>query len=167
MPRQCYYTYRCCTLNLITGEHSRLDYANSVLYNTSSGSMLKLQRVQNSLASVVTFRKRAEHIDPLLHQLHWLPIDYRISHQVATLPYKVRWTGSSAYLLPSVSDFAPTGNPHNTYSTYPSSGRRYLGELSATHHHLFGMIYLLTFTDLCHSTVFKQQYVRTNFGYLL
>jgi len=42
--------------------NSRLDSANSVLYNTSSVNMLKLQRVQNSLARV-----------GLLHQLHWLP----------------------------------------------------------------------------------------------
>ena len=91
--------------------NSRLDYANSVLYNTSSGNVLKLQRVQNSLARVVTYTKRCEHIHPVLHQLHWLPINYRINYKVATtLAYKVRSTGSPAYLLKSVSDYAPTRN---------------------------------------------------------
>jgi len=90
--------------------NSRLDYANSVLYNTSSVNMLKLQRVQNSLARVVTYTKRVEHIHPVLHQLHWLPINYRINYKVATLAYKVRSTGSPAYLLPSVSDYVPTRN---------------------------------------------------------
>jgi len=50
--------------------NSRLHYANSILYNTSSVNMLKLQRVQNSLARVVTYKKRVEHIHPVLHQLH-------------------------------------------------------------------------------------------------
>ena len=88
----------------------RLDYANSVLYNTSSGNVLKLQRVQNSLARVVTYTKRFEHIHPVLRQLPWLPINYRINYKVATLAYKVRSTGSPAYLLKSVSDYAPTRN---------------------------------------------------------
>jgi hypothetical protein len=90
--------------------NSRLDYANSVLYNTSSGNMLKLQRVQNALARVVTYTKRVEHIHPVLHQLHWLPIKYRIDYKVATLAYKVRSTGHPTYLLPLVCDYAPTRN---------------------------------------------------------
>jgi len=90
--------------------NSRLDCANSVLYKTSSVNMLKLQRVQNSLARVVIYTKRVEHIHPLLHQSHWLPINYRINYKVATLAYKVRSTGSTAYLLPSVSDYVPTRN---------------------------------------------------------
>jgi len=90
--------------------NSRLDYANSVLYNTSSVKMLKLQRVQNSLAPVVTYMKCVENIHPVLHQLHWLPINYRINYKVATLVFKVWSTGSPAYLLPSVSDYVPTRN---------------------------------------------------------
>jgi hypothetical protein len=90
--------------------NSRLDYANSVLYNTSLGNMSKLQQVQNSLARVVTYTKRAEHIHPVLRQLHWLPVNYSINYKMATLVYKVRPTGSPAYLLSSVSDYAPTRN---------------------------------------------------------
>jgi len=90
--------------------NSQLDYANSVLYNTSSVNVLKLQRVQYSLARAVTYTKRVEHIHPVLHQLHWLPMNYRINYQVATLAYKVRSTESPAYLLPSISDYVPTRN---------------------------------------------------------
>jgi hypothetical protein len=60
--------------------NSRLDYAHSVLYNTSSGNVLKLQRVQNSLARVITYTKRFRHL-PVLHQLHWLPINYCINYK--------------------------------------------------------------------------------------
>jgi len=90
--------------------NSRLDYANSVLYNTSSVNMLKLQRIQNSLARVVTYTQHVDHIHPVLHQLHWLPINYRINYKVATLAYKVRSTGSPAYLLPSVGEYVQTRN---------------------------------------------------------
>jgi len=82
--------------------NSRLDCANSVLYSTSSVNMLKLQRVQNSLARVVTYTKRVERIHPVLHQLHWFPINYRINYKVATLAYNVWSTGSPAYLKSTV-----------------------------------------------------------------
>jgi len=65
----------------------RLDYANSVMYNTSSANMLKRQTVQNSLARVVTYTKRVEHIHPVRRQLQCLPINYRINYKVATLAY--------------------------------------------------------------------------------
>jgi len=42
--------------------NSRLNYANSVLYNISSVNMLKLQWFENSLARVVIYTKRVEHI---------------------------------------------------------------------------------------------------------
>ena len=51
--------------------------------------MLKLQRVQYSLARVVTYTKRIDHIHHVLHQLHWLPVNYRINYKVATLAYRV------------------------------------------------------------------------------
>src|SRR5664279_1566537 len=37
-----------------------------------------------------------------------MPIEYRIDYKVATLAYKIRSTGSPAYLLPAVSDYKPT-----------------------------------------------------------
>ena len=83
--------------------NSQIDYANSVLYNTSSGNMLKLQRVQNLLACVVTCTKRVEHIHPVLYQLHWLPVNYRINHKVATLAYEVRTVNGKSSRLTFIS----------------------------------------------------------------
>jgi len=88
--------------------NSCLDYANSVLYGTSAANIAKLQRVQNALARVVTYKKRADHICPVLENLHWLPINYRIDYKVASLVYKVRSTGSPAYLQALVSNYTPT-----------------------------------------------------------
>ena len=88
--------------------NSRLDYANSVLYGTCAANIAKLQRVQNELARVVTYKKRADHIRPVLENLHWLPINYRIDYKVASLVYKVLSTGSPTYLQALVSDYTPT-----------------------------------------------------------
>ena len=67
---------------------SRLDYCNSLLYSVPGLYLSKLQRVQNSLARVVTRSPKLTHTSPLLHQLHWLPIRSRIHFKIALLTYK-------------------------------------------------------------------------------
>ena len=59
------------------------------------------------LAGVITYKKRADHICPVLENLHWLPINYHIDYKVASDVYKVRSTGSPAYLQVLVSDCTP------------------------------------------------------------
>jgi len=86
--------------------NSCLNYANSVLYGASAANISI--HVQNAFARVVTCTKRAEHIHPIHHILHWLPINYRIEYKVATLAFKMQSTGSAAYLLPAVSSYIPT-----------------------------------------------------------
>ena len=94
-------TVACALVN------SRLDYANSLLYGTTELNITKLQRVQNALARVVTYTRRAEHIRPVLQHLHWLPIRYRIEYKVATLTFKIRSTRNPEYLLSSVTEYEP------------------------------------------------------------
>lgn len=97
-------TVACALVN------SRLDYANAILYKTSKANIAKLQRTQNALARVVTYTKRSDHVRPVLEQLHWLPVDYRINYKVATLAFKVRSSGSPAYLSNVLNDYQPTRN---------------------------------------------------------
>jgi len=53
---------------------SRLDYCNSILYDTSSFNLNKLQRVQNALACIVMMTRKRDHITPVLANLYWLPV---------------------------------------------------------------------------------------------
>ena len=80
---------------------SRIDYCNFVLYGTSAKNIRKLQKVQNTLARVVTIRRRSEHIR-IIYQfwkhLHWLPIEHRIIFKIATLTYKIRQSYEPGYL---------------------------------------------------------------------
>jgi len=60
----------------------------SDLYGSSSMKIDKLQRVQNTLARVVSKTHRRDHITPVLADLHWLPVRYRIEYKIALLAYK-------------------------------------------------------------------------------
>ena len=76
---------------------SRIDYCNAVLHGAPTGTVPKLQRVQNNAARIVLQAPRRFH-KPLLHQLHWLPVQQWITYQLAVLTYKVRSTSSPVYL---------------------------------------------------------------------
>jgi len=77
---------------------SRLDYANSVLYGSPNSAILKLQRIQNTLARIVLNTNSLTHSDPLLKQLHWLPIQSRIHFKLASITYKALSTSTPQYL---------------------------------------------------------------------
>ena len=67
---------------------SRLDYCNSLLNNIAKQDLSKLQRVHNCLARVVLRAPRFSPSLPLLKQLHWLPVNYRIKFKLSTLTYR-------------------------------------------------------------------------------
>ena len=86
---------------------SRLDYANSVLFGTSAKKLAKIQCLQNSVARVVTRSDRRLQALPILKQLHWLPVKYRINFKIAVLTYKLRTTSEPMYLSNLISIYEP------------------------------------------------------------
>ena len=77
---------------------SRLDYCNSLLHGVAVRDMLKLQRVQNCLARVVTMVGCFAPSTPLCNSLHWLPISFRIQFKILTWTYKTLSSGKPSYL---------------------------------------------------------------------
>ena len=77
---------------------SRLDYCNSLLISIAKIDLAKLQQVHNCLARVVLRAPRFSPSLPLLHQLHWLPVTYRINVKLSALTYRALSTQQPPYL---------------------------------------------------------------------
>jgi len=67
---------------------SRLDYSNSLLCGLPQAQIDKIQRVQNAAARLIFKQPKFSHISPVLHQLHWLPIKYRIEFKILLFTFK-------------------------------------------------------------------------------
>ena len=66
----------------------RLDYCTSILYNLPKNSILRLQRIQNQAARILTKTPRRDHITEVLIDLHWLRIEERIVYKLLILTFK-------------------------------------------------------------------------------
>ena len=67
---------------------SKIDHCNSLLHGLPKYLLARLQAVQNAAARVVTLTPRHVHITPILINLHWLPVEFRITFKVLLLVYK-------------------------------------------------------------------------------
>ena len=79
--------------------NSRLDYCNSFLNNFGKQNLSKLQREQNCLARVIRKTSRFSPSLPLLKQLHWPPVVYRITFKLATVTQRTLSTQQPTYLV--------------------------------------------------------------------
>ncbi len=66
---------------------SRLDYCNALLGGCPASSINKLKIVQNAADRVLTRSRKYDHITPILHSLHWLPIKFHISYKITLLTF--------------------------------------------------------------------------------
>ena len=89
--------HRCKTLvhAFVT---SRLDYCNSLLYGLPKYLISKLQRAQNAVARLITNTRKYDHIIPALHNLHWLPVFYRIYFKILVIIFKAISNMSPSYI---------------------------------------------------------------------
>jgi len=77
---------------------SRLDFCNVVLHGAPASSIQKLQRGQNTAARAILQSARRLLSQPLLQQLHWLPIRQRIDYKLGVLTYKIHHTSAPVYI---------------------------------------------------------------------
>ena len=50
--------------------HSRIDYCNSLFYGLPKYSINRLQKIQNSVAHIITHTSSSSHITPVLKSSH-------------------------------------------------------------------------------------------------
>ena len=82
---------------------SKLDYCNSLLYGCRKTQLKKLQYVQYTAARIVTQTRKFDHITPVLLDLHWLPVSYRIVFKILLLVFKSLNNLSPSYLADRLS----------------------------------------------------------------
>ena len=86
---------------------SRLDYCNSLFCNITNENIEKLQLIQNHAARLIVGAKKKDHITPILIQLHWLPIKYRIDYKIALLSFKCINNMAPQYLQTLIQIYVP------------------------------------------------------------
>ena len=115
--------------NTMTSVHafisSKFDYCNSLLYGLQEYQLNKLQRVQNMCARLICNECKYCHITPLLVDLHWLPVKFRIEFKILLIVFKI-----SKGLAPSYLSFLITFKPVSRYNLRSSSNGTLLSFLN-------------------------------------
>ena len=79
-------------------------------YGVSKHNIHRLQRIQNSVARVVVgaAAQTSSGTTATLQRLHWLPIEHRIQHKIATFKFKARSSAAPNYIRNLLSEYAPS-----------------------------------------------------------
>ena len=77
----------------------RIDYCNSLLFGLPSFHLLKLQRLQNAAARLISNVLRYSHITPVLWSLHCLPVKFRIDFKILLLTFKAIYGHAPGYSI--------------------------------------------------------------------
>lgn len=77
---------------------TRLDYCNTLYLGISESLVTRLQYVQNAAAKFLTNTRKRDHITPVLINLHWLPVKFRIQYKVLTFVFKALHNQAPTYI---------------------------------------------------------------------
>ena len=92
-------------INSAVTSHS--DYCNSLLYGINGYLVSQLQRCQYNAARIVSLWRKYDLIVPVLKDLHWLPVEYRINYKILLLAYKAQHGMALPYLSTLLSPYKP------------------------------------------------------------
>ena len=62
----------------------RMDFCNGILYGLPARELTKLQSLKNSRQELL----KMCHITPVLRELHWLPVQFRIQFKFIMITFK-------------------------------------------------------------------------------
>jgi hypothetical protein len=75
----------CLVNSIIT---SRLEFGNSILTGITADQLNRLQGIQNCAARLIAKKRKYDHITPVLTELHWLPMEFRIKFKLSVLGFR-------------------------------------------------------------------------------
>ena len=78
--------------------HFHLDFFNSLFYGLPKYSVHRLQKVQYTVACIVSNSSRFSHITLTLKSLHWLPIFYRFNFKIYCVTHSALFMSEPFYL---------------------------------------------------------------------
>eukprot|EP00745_Piridium_sociabile_P040659 TRINITY_DN786_c0_g1_i8.p1 TRINITY_DN786_c0_g1~~TRINITY_DN786_c0_g1_i8.p1 ORF type:complete len:1132 (+),score=124.07 TRINITY_DN786_c0_g1_i8:119-3397(+) len=87
---------------------SRIDYCNSLLAGLPKYMLDRLQRIQNNAARLICRAPKSDHVSPLLHSLHWLPVSKRIDYKLSTLTFSAVSGSGPEYLSDLLHIYTPS-----------------------------------------------------------
>ena len=97
----------------------RIDYCDSLLFGLPSVHLLKLQRLQNAAARLISNVPRYSHVTPVLCSLHWLPVKFRIDFKILLFTFKAIYGHAPGYLIDLIAiKEQPRCNIHSASGSY-------------------------------------------------
>eukprot|EP00745_Piridium_sociabile_P020377 TRINITY_DN313_c0_g1_i4.p1 TRINITY_DN313_c0_g1~~TRINITY_DN313_c0_g1_i4.p1 ORF type:complete len:508 (-),score=73.27 TRINITY_DN313_c0_g1_i4:117-1640(-) len=96
---------------------SRLDYCNSLLAGIPKKDIDRVQKVMNCAARLIFRAPKREHITPLLAELHWLPISFRVEYKIATICYNIISGSAPPYLQELLQVYTPSRSLRSSADT--------------------------------------------------
>ena len=114
---------------------SRLDYCNSLLSGCPKYLFCKLQKIKNNAARLIFRTTRFVHVTPMLHSLHWLPVEQRIEYKLSLFYFKIISDQAAIYLSERLHLYTPSRQLRSSADTRvfripsfraKSSGQRFL-----------------------------------------
>ena len=81
---------------------------NAIPFGLPKDQIQRLQLKQNTAARLVTRTKPSEHISPVLFDLHWLPVNFRIQYKLMLLTYRVVNGIAPPYIYELLDFYNPT-----------------------------------------------------------
>ena len=87
--------------------YKRLDYCNATFAGVADEQNTRIRKIQNNAAWLVSKKSKRDHVTPLLKELHWLPVKYRIQYKLATLAFRHFDGTLPPYLSSSLCTYQP------------------------------------------------------------
>jgi len=86
---------------------NKLDYCDSLLTGLPKYLIKRIQPVQNAAARLVSGSKKHDHITPILHELHGLPVERRITYKILSTTFKCLNNLTPSFLPDLIIQFKP------------------------------------------------------------